>query len=64
MIIVKSATRFARNTVTTLKTVRKLKEIGVDVYFETENLHSIGPDGEFLLTLIASFAQEAESFCF
>lgn len=58
MIIAKSVTRFARNTVTTLETVRKLKEIGVDIYFETENLHSIGPDGEFLLTLIASFAQE------
>lgn len=58
MIICKSITRFARNTVTTLETVRKLRSIGVDVYFETENLHSIGADGELLITLLASHAQE------
>ena len=41
MIITKSISRFARNTVTTLETVRALKEYGVDVYFEKENVHSM-----------------------
>ncbi|MEA4915135.1 MAG: recombinase family protein [Christensenella sp.] len=58
MIITKSTTRFARNTVTMLETVRMLKEIGVDVFFEKENIHSISGDGELMLTILASFAQE------
>ena len=58
LIITKSISRFARNTVTLLKTVRELKELGVDVYFEEQNIHSISPDGEFMLTLLGSYAQE------
>lgn len=58
MIITKSISRFARNTVTMLEVVRKLKNINVDVYFEKENIHSISGDGELMLTILASFAQE------
>lgn len=58
MIITKSISRFARNTVTLLETVRTLKEVNVDVYFEEQNLHSISGDGELLLTILASYAQE------
>ena len=58
MIITKSISRFARNTVTTLETVRALKEYGVDVYFEKENVHSMSGDGELMLTILSSFAQE------
>ena len=58
LIITKSISRFARNTVTLLETVRELKEIGVDVFFEEQNIHSLSPDGEFMLTLLGSYAQE------
>ena len=58
MVITKSVSRFARNTVTLLETVRKLKAIGIDVFFEKENIHSISGDGELMLTILASFAQE------
>ena len=60
MIITKSISRFARNTVTMLETLRELRQLEVDVYFEEENMHSIGGDGEFMLTILASYAQ-AES---
>lgn len=58
MIITKSLTRFARNTVTLLETIRELKLADIDVYFEKENIHSISSDGEFMLTILASYAQE------
>ena len=58
MVITKSVTRFARNTLTTLETVRELKALGVDVYFEKENIHSMSGDGELMLSILASFAQE------
>ncbi len=58
MVITKSISRFARNTVTLLETVRELKEYGVDVYFEEQNIHSISPDGELMLSILASYAQE------
>jgi len=58
MVITKSITRFARNTVTLLETVRELKLLGIDVYFEKENIHSLSTDGEFMLTILASYAQE------
>ncbi len=41
-----------------LKTVRELKNLNVDVYFEKENIHSMNGDGELMLTILASFAQE------
>ena len=61
MVITKSISRFGRNTVTLLQTVRELKDIGVDVFFEEQNLHSTSADGELMLTILASYAQE-ESF--
>ena len=58
LVITKSISRFARNTVTLLTTVRELKNIGVDVYFEEQNIHSQSSDGELMLTILASYAQE------
>ena len=49
MVITKSISRFGRNTVTLLQTVRELKDIGVDVFFEEQNLHSTSADGELCL---------------
>ena len=58
MIITKSISRFARNTITMLETVRELKNLKIDVFFEKENIHSMSGDGELMLTILASFAQE------
>lgn len=58
MVLVKSISRFARDTVDCLNTTRHLKDLGVAVYFERENINSLSDDGELLLTLLASFAQE------
>ncbi len=58
MIITKSISRFARNTVTLLETVRELKALGVDVFFEEQNIHTMSADGELMLTILASYAQE------
>ena len=58
LILTKSISRFARNTVTLLETVRELKLLNVDVYFEEQNIHSISSDGELMLTILASYAQE------
>ena len=63
LILTKSISRFARNTVTLLETVRELKKLGVDVFFEEQNLHTLSVAGELMLTVLASFAQaESESF--
>ena len=62
MIIAKSISRFARNTLDTLKYVRLLREHNVDVYFEKENIHTLELDSEMFLTLYSAFAQaESES---
>ena len=58
LILVKSISRFARNTLTLLNTVRELKGLGIGVYFEEQKLDSLSGDGEFMLTILASFAQE------
>ncbi|MCH3999347.1 MAG: recombinase family protein [Lachnospiraceae bacterium] len=58
IVLTKSISRFARNTVDLLQTVRHLKDIGVEVRFEKENIRSLSDDGELMLTLLASFAQE------
>lgn len=58
MVITKSITRMARNTVTLLTTARELKDLEIDIYFEKENIHTMSTDGELMLTLLASFAQE------
>lgn len=60
LILTKSISRFARNTVDLLTTCRELKRIGVEVRFEKENISTFSADGELMLTLLASFAQ-AES---
>ena len=60
IVLAKSISRFARDTVDCLKTVRHLKDIGVEVRFEREGISTFSTDGELLLTLLASFAQ-AES---
>ena len=58
IVLTKSISRFARNTVTLLETVRELKTLGVDVYFEEQNIHTKSSDGELMLTILASYAQE------
>ncbi len=58
IVLTKSISRFARNTVDLLDTVRHLKEIGVEVRFERENINSMSGDGELMLSILASFAQE------
>ena len=58
MVVTKSISRFARNTVTLLETIRRLKTIGVDVFFEEQNIHTLSADGELMITIIASYAQE------
>ena len=54
----KSVSRFARNTVDSLTTVRKLKEKGIEVYFEKENIWTLDAKGELLITIMSSLAQE------
>ena len=63
MVITKSISRFARNTVTLLDAVRELKERGINVFFEDENISSISEEGELMLTLMASQAQEESLSC-
>lgn len=58
LIITKSVSRFARNTVTVLKVARELKELGVGIFFEEQNINTLSGDGEMMLTVLASFAQE------
>ncbi|MGO5139532.1 recombinase family protein [Streptococcus alactolyticus] len=58
LIITKSISRFARNTVDSLTTVRKLKENGVEIYFEKENIWTLDSKGELLITIMSSLAQE------
>lgn len=58
IILTKSISRFARNTLDTLVAVRRLRELGIEVQFEKEHIHTLSDKGELLLTLLASFAQE------
>ena len=58
IILTKSISRFARNTLDTLTAVRRLQELGIEVQFEKEHIHTLSDKGELLLTLLASFAQE------
>ena len=58
LILTKSVSRFARNTVDTLTTVRMLKEKGVEVFFEKENIYTLDSKGELLITIMSSLAQE------
>lgn len=58
IILCKSISRFARNTVDLLNTVRHLKELGIEVRFEKEQVNTLSSDGEVMLTLLASFAEQ------
>ena len=58
MIITKSISRFARNTLDCLKYIRELKEKNIPVYFEKENINTMDSKGEVLLTIMASLAQQ------
>ena len=58
LIITKSISRFARNTVDSLVTVRELKEKGIEIYFEKENIWTLDAKGELLITIMSSLAQE------
>ena len=62
MVLAKSVSRFARNTVDTLNFTRELRGLGIPVIFEEQNINSIYPESEFLITLHGAFAQaESES---
>ena len=62
LIITKSITRFARNTIDSIETIRKLKELGIAVYFEKENINTMSEQSEQMLTILSSIAQgESES---
>lgn len=58
LIVTKSVSRFARNTVDSLSTIRKLKENGTEVFFEKENIWTFDSKGELLITIMSSLAQE------
>lgn len=58
LIITKSVSRFARNTVDCLSAIRMLKDRGIEVYFEKENIHTLDSKGELLITIMSSLAQE------
>ena len=62
LIITKSISRFARNTVDSLVTVRELKEKGIEIYFEKENIWTLDAKGELLITIMSSLAQEESRF--
>jgi len=58
IVITKSISRLARNTVTILKSIRELKSLEVDIFFEQENIHSLSAEGELMLSILSSYAQE------
>ena len=62
MVITKSVTRFARNTVDSIQAIRRLKELGIAVFFEKEHINSLSEKSEQMLTILSSLAQgESES---
>lgn len=58
LILTKSISRFGRNTVDVITYIRELREIGVEIYFEKENISSLDPKIDFMLTILSSIAQE------
>ena len=58
LILTKSISRFSRNTVTLLQTVRELKSLGIGIVFEEQNINTLTSDGELMLTILSSYAQE------
>ena len=58
LIITKSISRFARNTIDCLETVRKLKTMGIGIYFEKENINTLNAESELMLSILCSVAEE------
>ena len=58
MVITKSISRFARNTLDCLKYIRQLKDKNIPVFFEKENINTMDSKGEIMLTIMASLAQQ------
>ena len=58
LLVTKSVSRFARNTVDSLITVRKLKDVGCEIWFEEQNIYTLDSKGELLITIMSSLAQE------
>ena len=58
LIITKSVSRFARNTVDSLTTIRELREKGIEIFFEKENLWTLDPKVEMLIAIMSSLSQE------
>ena len=64
LVITKAINRFARNTLTTLEVTRELKSLGIGVFFEEQNVNTLSAEGEVMLTILASVAQnEAQNVC-
>ena len=62
LILTKSISRFARNTLDTIKYTRMLRAMGIGIYFEKENINTLDMDSEMLITMLGAFAQaESES---
>lgn len=62
LIVVKSVSRFARNTETVLKFSREMKKLGIGIFFQLQNINTLTQEGELMLTILAAFAQaESES---
>lgn len=57
LLVTKLVSRFVRNTVDSLTTVRKLKDKGIEIYFEKENIWILDAKGELLITIMSSLAQ-------
>jgi len=58
LILTKSISRFTRNTINTLPVTRKLNEHDIGVFFEKENINSLDPQGDFIITILSSVAEE------
>jgi len=58
LLFTKSLSRFARNTVDSISAIRELKDLGIDVYFEEQRLHTINATGELIITILSALAQE------
>ena len=58
LLFTKSVSRFARNTVDSISAIRELKDLGIDVYFEEQRLHTINATGELIITILSALAQE------
>ena len=62
MVLTKSISRFARNTVTLLENGARAETLGVDVYFEEQDIHSLSGDGELMLTILGVVCAGREPF--